>query len=148
GHALRIDPAAVRAARRHAGLPLPRLSPRRARALRGHHHRGTARTQRAPGRRRGRSRLRAHAGGTGCRAGRTEADPALAAGQHPRRRASGARSQRRALPAPAAQPRGERRVIADWPWALAGGVLIGLSATLLLWLTGRVAGVSGILAGV
>lgn len=39
-------------------------------------------------------------------------------------------------------------MIADWPWALAGGVLIGLSATLLLWLTGRVAGVSGILAGV
>ena len=32
--------------------------------------------------------------------------------------------------------------------ALAGGVLIGLSATLLLWLNGRVAGVSGILSGV
>jgi uncharacterized membrane protein YedE/YeeE len=32
--------------------------------------------------------------------------------------------------------------------ALAGGVLIGLSATLLLWLNGRVAGVSGILNGV
>ncbi|WP_310155059.1 YeeE/YedE family protein [Luteimonas sp. 3794] len=29
-----------------------------------------------------------------------------------------------------------------------GGVLIGLAATLLLWLNGRVAGVSGILAGV
>lgn len=34
-----------------------------------------------------------------------------------------------------------------WP-SLAGGVLIGLAATLLLWLTGRVAGVSGILQGV
>ena len=35
-----------------------------------------------------------------------------------------------------------------WPIALAGGVLIGLAATLLLWLNGRVAGVSGILNGV
>ena len=35
-----------------------------------------------------------------------------------------------------------------WTMALAGGVLIGLSATLLLWLNGRVAGVSGILNGV
>lgn len=35
-----------------------------------------------------------------------------------------------------------------WMIALAGGVLIGLSATLLLWLNGRVAGVSGILNGV
>ena len=34
-----------------------------------------------------------------------------------------------------------------WAFALAGGVLIGLSATLLLWLNGRVAGVSGILNG-
>lgn len=36
----------------------------------------------------------------------------------------------------------------EWMTALAGGVLIGLSATLLLWLNGRVAGVSGILNGV
>lgn len=35
-----------------------------------------------------------------------------------------------------------------WATALAGGVLIGLSATLLLWLNGRVAGVSGIVDGV
>lgn len=35
-----------------------------------------------------------------------------------------------------------------WMLALAGGVLIGLAATLLLWLDGRVAGVSGILNGV
>lgn len=35
-----------------------------------------------------------------------------------------------------------------WMIALAGGVLIGLAATLLLWLNGRVAGVSGILNGV
>jgi uncharacterized membrane protein YedE/YeeE len=35
-----------------------------------------------------------------------------------------------------------------WLTALAGGVLIGLSATLLLWLNGRIAGVSGILNGV
>ncbi len=35
-----------------------------------------------------------------------------------------------------------------WMIAPAGGVLIGLSATLLLWLNGRVAGVSGILNGV
>ncbi|HKS55418.1 MAG TPA: YeeE/YedE family protein, partial [Steroidobacteraceae bacterium] len=36
----------------------------------------------------------------------------------------------------------------SWPMALAGGVLIGLAATLLLWLNGRVAGVSGIVNGV
>ena len=35
-----------------------------------------------------------------------------------------------------------------WSIALAGGVLIGLAATLLLWLNGRVAGVSGIVNGV
>jgi uncharacterized protein len=35
-----------------------------------------------------------------------------------------------------------------WLLALIGGVLIGLAATLLLWLNGRVAGVSGILNGV
>lgn len=35
-----------------------------------------------------------------------------------------------------------------WLQALAGGVLIGLSATSLLWLNGRIAGVSGILNGV
>lgn len=35
-----------------------------------------------------------------------------------------------------------------WMTALAGGVLIGLAATLLLWLNGRVAGVSGIFNGV
>lgn len=32
--------------------------------------------------------------------------------------------------------------------AMAGGILIGLSAILLLWLTGRVAGISGIAGGV
>lgn len=37
---------------------------------------------------------------------------------------------------------------AIWWTALAGGMLIGLSATLLLWLNGRIAGVSGILNGV
>jgi uncharacterized membrane protein YedE/YeeE len=37
--------------------------------------------------------------------------------------------------------------ITAWSNALAGGVLIGLAATLLLWLNGRVAGVSGILDG-
>ena len=35
-----------------------------------------------------------------------------------------------------------------WMTPLAGGVLIGLSATLLLWLNGRIAGVSGVLNGV
>lgn len=35
-----------------------------------------------------------------------------------------------------------------WMSALAGGVLIGVAATLLLWLTGRIAGISGILGGV
>lgn len=37
---------------------------------------------------------------------------------------------------------------ATWLTATAGGVLIGLSATFLLWLNGRVAGVSGVLNGV
>jgi uncharacterized membrane protein YedE/YeeE len=35
----------------------------------------------------------------------------------------------------------------DWTSALFGGALIGLSATLLMLLLGRIAGVSGILAG-
>ena len=35
-----------------------------------------------------------------------------------------------------------------WMIALAGGMLIGASATLLLWLNGRIAGVSGMLNGV
>lgn len=35
-----------------------------------------------------------------------------------------------------------------WMSALAGGVLIGLSATLLLWWNGRIAGISGIVDGV
>lgn len=40
----------------------------------------------------------------------------------------------------------------DWqaftPWAsLAGGALIGLAAALLLWLNGRIAGISGIVGG-
>jgi uncharacterized protein len=38
--------------------------------------------------------------------------------------------------------------LSRWLIPLAGGVLIGLAATLLLWLNGRVAGVSGILNGV
>lgn len=38
--------------------------------------------------------------------------------------------------------------MSTWMMALAGGVLIGLAATLLLWLNGRVAGVSGVLNGV
>lgn len=35
-----------------------------------------------------------------------------------------------------------------WMTALAGGMLIGTAATLLLWLNGRIAGVSGALNGV
>jgi uncharacterized membrane protein YedE/YeeE len=38
--------------------------------------------------------------------------------------------------------------MSGWLLALAGGVLIGLSATMLLWLNGRIAGISGILGGV
>ncbi len=38
--------------------------------------------------------------------------------------------------------------MSTWISALAGGVLIGLAATLLLWLTGRIAGISGIVVGV
>lgn len=34
-----------------------------------------------------------------------------------------------------------------WALPLVGGMLIGLSAALLLWWTGRIAGISGILAG-
>ncbi|MEK0266256.1 YeeE/YedE family protein [Stenotrophomonas rhizophila] len=34
-----------------------------------------------------------------------------------------------------------------WATSLAGGVLIGLAATALLWLNGRIAGISGITAG-
>lgn len=35
-----------------------------------------------------------------------------------------------------------------WMSALLGGALIGMAATLLLWLTGRIAGISGVLGGV
>lgn len=35
-----------------------------------------------------------------------------------------------------------------WWLALSGGILIGLSAVLLLWLNGRIAGISGIMNGV
>ncbi len=38
--------------------------------------------------------------------------------------------------------------MSTWPVALAGGVLVGLAATLLLWLNGRIAGISGIVGGV
>lgn len=38
--------------------------------------------------------------------------------------------------------------MAAWAMALAGGVLIGVAATWLLWFNGRVAGVSGIAGGV
>lgn len=38
--------------------------------------------------------------------------------------------------------------MSGWMTALAGGVLIGVAATLLLWLNGRIAGVSGMLNGV
>ncbi|MBA8887943.1 hypothetical protein FHW12_002167 [Dokdonella fugitiva] len=39
-------------------------------------------------------------------------------------------------------------MIANWPAALGGGILIGLAATLLLWTNGRIAGISGIVDGV
>jgi uncharacterized membrane protein YedE/YeeE len=38
--------------------------------------------------------------------------------------------------------------VSPWLAALSGGVLIGIAATLLLWLNGRIAGVSGVLGGV
>ena len=39
-------------------------------------------------------------------------------------------------------------MIEQWMTALAGGVLLGLAATLQLWLNGRIAGISGILGSV
>ncbi len=36
----------------------------------------------------------------------------------------------------------------DWIGGLGGGALIGLAAALLLWLDGRIAGISGILGGI
>ena len=38
--------------------------------------------------------------------------------------------------------------MSGWMTALAGGMMIGAAATLLLWLNGRIAGVSGMLNGV
>jgi uncharacterized membrane protein YedE/YeeE len=38
--------------------------------------------------------------------------------------------------------------MSHWLIALMGGISIGLAATLLLWLDGRIAGISGITAGV
>jgi uncharacterized membrane protein YedE/YeeE len=37
--------------------------------------------------------------------------------------------------------------MSDWARGLAGGALIGLAATLLLWSIGRIAGISGIASG-
>ena len=37
--------------------------------------------------------------------------------------------------------------MSHWMIALMGGLLIGLAATLLLWLDGRIAGISGIVSG-
>jgi uncharacterized membrane protein YedE/YeeE len=37
--------------------------------------------------------------------------------------------------------------MSDWTSGFAGGVLIGLAATLLLWTLGRIAGISGIASG-
>src|SRR5690606_27201186 len=74
-------------------------------------------------------------------------DPALVAGQHPRRPAARARRRWRALSAPAGEPAG-RCLVSAWLTPLIGGILIGLAATLLLWLNGRIAGISGILGGV
>ena len=37
--------------------------------------------------------------------------------------------------------------MSGWAAGLAGGVLIGLAAALLLWTTGRIAGISGIASG-
>jgi uncharacterized membrane protein YedE/YeeE len=55
------------------------------------------------------------------------------------------------IDAPPAEPEGVTMIIA---WnaftpgtALAGGVLIGAAAAMLLWLNGRVAGISGIVGG-
>ncbi len=39
-------------------------------------------------------------------------------------------------------------IVTDWLTALFGGVLIGISATLLLWSIGRIAGISGIVNGI
>lgn len=39
-------------------------------------------------------------------------------------------------------------MLANMMWSLFGGILIGLAATLLLLLNGRIAGISGILSGV
>lgn len=39
-------------------------------------------------------------------------------------------------------------MIASWSLALVGGALIGVAATWLLWLNGRIAGISGIAGGV
>jgi uncharacterized membrane protein YedE/YeeE len=38
--------------------------------------------------------------------------------------------------------------MADWVSGLAGGCMIGLAATLLLWSIGRIAGISGIVNGI
>ena len=53
---------------------------------------------------------------------------------------------------PGAQPHYNRRMSIDWPhftpWSsVAGGILIGLAAALLVLLNGRIAGISGIVGG-
>jgi uncharacterized membrane protein YedE/YeeE len=62
-------------------------------------------------------------------------------------------TQRIAVVARCDRSRGMRDMTLDWtsftPWsALAGGVLIGVAVGLLVLLTGRIAGISGVLGGV
>src|SRR5687768_11524940 len=64
------------------------------------------------------------------------------------RREAGAHGQRAERETPSSAPGGGMDIESFTPAsALVGGALIGLSATLLLWLTGRIAGVSGIAGG-
>jgi glyoxylase-like metal-dependent hydrolase (beta-lactamase superfamily II) len=118
------------------------------RRMRAELARGAAPAQRARRTRCRRGHVREDAHCPGCHPRRAQAHSARTAGQHPRRRAAIAGPQRHSLPAPAARPDRRCEVSSTWLLALAGGVLIGLSATLLLWLNGRVAGISGILDGV
>nr|WP_080553140.1 YeeE/YedE family protein [Xanthomonas vesicatoria] len=90
--------------------------------------------------------MRKDENGARCHPGSAQADSSVLAGEYPGRRVARAERQWHPVLAASHEPVGSRGTM-TWLTTLSGGVLIGLSATLLLWLNGRIAGVSGILAG-
>src|SRR6185312_16280834 len=151
GSAACLGAPAVWVAGRHAAVSLPRLPYRRRGAAQHGDGARAARAQRAPRRRHDGGGVRGAARTPRRHAGDAAAVLAGAAAQHSRGRTAAGERRGAALPETAA---GRRRAgsmgmsTAFTPWsALGGGILIGLASLLLLVALGRIAGISGIAAG-